>query len=211
MLTVYGNCVQTRTVFSGDHAFTRYDFELVFPVTQRRWTVRKRYSDCLRFRRQLQKWAAHARGRIVLRVRALLATPFPRKRFDNLIHAVLSERSIGLKQFVFGLMHIYTDACCHLHDDDPDLSDLHHMLHEFLQMPRALLGAWKTMTKHELRFPDDQCAICLGGYSFDDEMVALLPCTHAFHKDCVFTWLYECSSCPLCRVKMDSVRVLTTN
>lgn len=46
-----------------------------------------------------------------------------------------------------------------------------------------------------------ECAVCLG--SFDaaaDELLRVLPkCRHAFHADCVDTWLQAHSTCPVCR------------
>ncbi|KAL6969481.1 RING-type E3 ubiquitin transferase [Sarracenia purpurea var. burkii] len=43
------------------------------------------------------------------------------------------------------------------------------------------------------------CAVCLCEYK-ENEMLRLLPlCTHAFHINCIDTWLISNSSCPLCR------------
>ncbi|KAJ7519469.1 hypothetical protein O6H91_20G039800 [Diphasiastrum complanatum] len=44
-----------------------------------------------------------------------------------------------------------------------------------------------------------ECAVCLSKYD-DCEVLRLLPkCKHAFHVDCVDTWLLAHSTCPLCR------------
>lgn len=44
-----------------------------------------------------------------------------------------------------------------------------------------------------------ECAVCLSQFE-DSEVLRLLPkCKHAFHVDCVDTWLYGHSTCPLCR------------
>ncbi|CAK7328959.1 unnamed protein product [Dovyalis caffra] len=43
------------------------------------------------------------------------------------------------------------------------------------------------------------CAVCLCEFS-DKERLRLLPlCSHAFHIDCIDTWLLSNSTCPLCR------------
>ncbi|CAI8585816.1 unnamed protein product [Vicia faba] len=48
-----------------------------------------------------------------------------------------------------------------------------------------------------------ECAVCLTGFE-DHEILRLLPkCKHAFHMECVDTWLDKHSTCPLCRYKVD--------
>ncbi|XP_057479435.1 RING-H2 finger protein ATL57-like [Actinidia eriantha] len=43
------------------------------------------------------------------------------------------------------------------------------------------------------------CAICLGEFE-EREMVKLIPhCGHAFHPECIDTWLSSRVTCPLCR------------
>jgi hypothetical protein len=46
-----------------------------------------------------------------------------------------------------------------------------------------------------------ECAVCLGAFdAAADELLRVLPkCRHAFHADCVDTWLEAHSTCPLCR------------
>lgn len=44
-----------------------------------------------------------------------------------------------------------------------------------------------------------ECAVCLTPFE-DTEILRLLPkCKHAFHLECVDTWLVSHSTCPLCR------------
>lgn len=43
------------------------------------------------------------------------------------------------------------------------------------------------------------CSVCLGEFH-DGESLRLLPkCSHAFHQQCIDTWLKSHSNCPLCR------------
>lgn len=49
-----------------------------------------------------------------------------------------------------------------------------------------------------LKEPFD-CAVCLCEFSEQDELRLLPLCSHAFHIDCIDTWLLSNSSCPLCR------------
>ncbi|KAL7251633.1 hypothetical protein ACSBR1_013474 [Camellia fascicularis] len=45
---------------------------------------------------------------------------------------------------------------------------------------------------------DDKCSICLERFK-PDIVVATTPCSHVFHRDCVFQWLPNTGQCPLCR------------
>ncbi|KAK0584141.1 hypothetical protein LWI29_008252 [Acer saccharum] len=53
---------------------------------------------------------------------------------------------------------------------------------------------------HDLRREDDHtCSICLREFE-DGEDIRILPkCKHQFHIDCIDSWLYSHSTCPLCR------------
>ena len=43
-----------------------------------------------------------------------------------------------------------------------------------------------------------QCSICLVNFE-EDETVRQLPCKHYFHTDCIYTWLRQNNTCPVCR------------
>ncbi|KAL4571237.1 hypothetical protein LXL04_017990 [Taraxacum kok-saghyz] len=48
-----------------------------------------------------------------------------------------------------------------------------------------------------------ECAVCLSRFD-PTEVLRLLPkCKHAFHVECVDTWLDAHSTCPLCRYRVD--------
>lgn len=42
------------------------------------------------------------------------------------------------------------------------------------------------------------CVVCLEGMAYGAR-VAVLPCTHVFHRDCVRPWLVCHDACPVCR------------
>ncbi|KAK7389040.1 hypothetical protein VNO78_23872 [Psophocarpus tetragonolobus] len=48
------------------------------------------------------------------------------------------------------------------------------------------------------------CAVCLCEFSEDDKLRLLPMCTHAFHMNCLDTWLLSNSTCPLCRASLPS-------
>ncbi|KAL4340515.1 hypothetical protein GQ457_08G002490 [Hibiscus cannabinus] len=53
-----------------------------------------------------------------------------------------------------------------------------------------------------------ECAVCLARFE-PNELLRLLPkCKHAFHAECVDTWLDAHSTCPLCRYRVDPEDIL---
>ncbi|KAK6156689.1 hypothetical protein DH2020_010937 [Rehmannia glutinosa] len=46
------------------------------------------------------------------------------------------------------------------------------------------------------------CAVCLCEFEGDDKLRLLPKCSHAFHMDCIDTWLLSHSTCPLCRANL---------
>lgn len=53
-----------------------------------------------------------------------------------------------------------------------------------------------------------ECAVCLNKFE-SSEILRLLPkCKHAFHVECVDTWLDAHSTCPLCRYQVDPEDIL---
>ncbi|KAL8096119.1 RING-H2 finger protein ATL43-like [Apium graveolens] len=56
-----------------------------------------------------------------------------------------------------------------------------------------------------------ECAVCLTNYE-PSEVLRLLPkCKHAFHVECLDTWLDAHSTCPLCRHRVEPEDVLLLN
>lgn len=49
-----------------------------------------------------------------------------------------------------------------------------------------------------LKTPLD-CAVCLCEFEPEDKLRLLPKCSHAFHMECIDTWLLSHSTCPLCR------------
>lgn len=48
------------------------------------------------------------------------------------------------------------------------------------------------------------CAVCLCEFSEEDKLRLLPMCMHAFHMNCLDTWLLSNSTCPLCRASLSN-------
>ncbi|CAN8257092.1 unnamed protein product [Cochlearia groenlandica] len=57
---------------------------------------------------------------------------------------------------------------------------------------------WSTTTTTS-SCDDHECSICLETLLCDEESVELHDCCHVFHKVCVWRWIWNKTSCPLCR------------
>lgn len=74
----------------------------------------------------------------------------------------------------------------HLHDSGVDQSFI------------DTLPIFQYKTIIGLKDPFD-CAVCLCEFEGNDKLRLLPKCSHAFHVDCIDTWLLTHSTCPLCR------------
>ena len=68
----------------------------------------------------------------------------------------------------------------------------HHQMRSLAT--RSFLGARDAL----MRTGEAACAICQSEYEEGDEL-ALLPCSHSYHKQCVATWLRDKPTCPACQ------------
>ncbi|KAJ1299017.1 hypothetical protein BS78_01G499200 [Paspalum vaginatum] len=49
-----------------------------------------------------------------------------------------------------------------------------------------------------------ECAICLRDlHAAEEEKLRAMPCSHAFHQECIFQWLRGNAVCPLCRHQLE--------
>ncbi|KDP31067.1 hypothetical protein JCGZ_11443 [Jatropha curcas] len=75
---------------------------------------------------------------------------------------------------------------------------------------RAVIESLPVFRFSSLRGQKDglECAVCLTKFE-SAEVLRLLPkCKHAFHVECVDTWLDAHSTCPLCRHRVDPEDIL---
>lgn len=65
-------------------------------------------------------------------------------------------------------------------------------------LPMFTFASIKRGTANSAMISGD-CAICLSKFQAEDQLRLIPLCCHAFHTDCIDTWLNANQSCPLCR------------
>jgi len=53
-----------------------------------------------------------------------------------------------------------------------------------------------------IRRCNNECSICLTSFEVNDR-IRILPCKHAFHKDCIDHWFQQSTLCPMCKHSLD--------
>ncbi|KAM7483221.1 hypothetical protein LguiB_007804 [Lonicera macranthoides] len=73
-------------------------------------------------------------------------------------------------------------------------------------LDQALIDALPVFYYNEIMGLKDQfdCAVCLCEFSVQDKLRLLPNCSHAFHINCIDTWLLSNSTCPLCRGNLNN-------
>ncbi|GAA0183612.1 ubiquitin-protein ligase [Lithospermum erythrorhizon] len=68
-------------------------------------------------------------------------------------------------------------------------------------LEQAFIDALPVFIYEEIVGPKEpfDCAVCLSSFSVKDKLRLLPTCSHAFHINCIDTWLLSNSTCPLCR------------
>ncbi|KAL0450640.1 UNVERIFIED_CONTAM: RING-H2 finger protein ATL46 [Sesamum latifolium] len=68
-------------------------------------------------------------------------------------------------------------------------------------LDQAFIDALPVFSYKEVVGPKEpfDCAVCLCEFSETDQLRLLPMCSHAFHLNCIDTWLLSNSTCPLCR------------
>ncbi|CAL9197053.1 unnamed protein product [Musa hybrid cultivar] len=112
--------------------------------------------------------------------------------------------------FVSGLLHLLVRYLLKPNDREPDaisnvtvfqgqLQQLFH-LHD-AGVDQSFIDSLPVFNYKSiigLKDPFD-CAVCLCEFEADDKLRLLPKCSHAFHLECIDTWLLSHSTCPLCR------------
>ncbi|OQR92889.1 hypothetical protein THRCLA_08595 [Thraustotheca clavata] len=214
--------VETEIIPKTWRSFAIYRIEVACPITQRWWTIEKRYSDFYRLRHRIEQWQTaqlykimYDSGSIARAVKRLLDVPFPKREIHCTNAQVIEKRAKMLKQFAWALM-IFRAECCmyQLECEQQNVKepqDFHRNyaeLETFLEMPESL----REMQFQRVEWPelsDDPCSICLNEFNPGELKeiccVVKLPCTHCFHRECVLDWLTDMHCCPLCRAATERV------
>lgn len=91
-------------------------------------------------------------------------------------------------------------------EQSPLVSALHGQLQQLFHMhdagvEQAFIDTLPVFAYGSIRGLKDStdCAVCLTEFGDDDRLRLLPKCKHAFHLECIDTWLLSNSTCPLCR------------
>ncbi|KAF7838085.1 RING-H2 finger protein ATL13 [Senna tora] len=116
--------------------------------------------------------------------------------------------------FVSGLLHLLVRFLWRPQSRDPDdylddVSALQGQLQQLFHLHDAgvdqsfidTLPVFHYKAIIGLKNPFD-CAVCLCEFEPDDNLRLLPKCSHAFHMECIDTWLLSHSTCPLCRASL---------
>ncbi|KAF5179722.1 E3 ubiquitin-protein ligase ring1-like [Thalictrum thalictroides] len=72
--------------------------------------------------------------------------------------------------------------------------------HKLVPAAPSSVEALKTMKCDEENLKDP-CTVCREEFMIGED-IALMPCLHVFHKDCIGQWLKTTNTCPICRFSM---------
>lgn len=100
------------------------------------------------------------------------------------------------------LLHRHSSASSPpLRDSAPSPPPHHHpdTAHSYSFIDSLPLFSFSSVTRRSSAAADGDCAVCLCKFKPHD-LLRLLPlCCHAFHAECIDTWLQTNRTCPLCR------------
>ncbi|CAA2945564.1 RING-H2 finger ATL13 [Olea europaea subsp. europaea] len=115
--------------------------------------------------------------------------------------------------FISGFLHLLVRFLLRPHNRDPDelenvtvlqgqLQQLFH-LHDS-GVDQSFIDTLPVFNYKEIIGVKDpfDCAVCLCEFEAEDKLRLLPKCSHAFHMDCIDTWLLSHSTCPLCRASL---------
>jgi hypothetical protein len=83
-------------------------------------------------------------------------------------------------------------------------------------VPRALLLACMHAGEAAAAVPPttvrhvECCSVCMEDFAAREDTVRL-PCSHAFHRDCISPWFHKATTCPMCRHDISRCLAALTN
>ncbi|KAF0682627.1 Aste57867_25264 [Aphanomyces stellatus] len=201
----------------GGNPYTIYQYTITKPGL--RWVVDRRYSECHRLHKQLVRSFRRTNSVLAGFLAPVAHIDFPKKRFVEDTRCIVGERKFKLQLFLRACLQVRLALLAYTAVYYPNdgrqtnrLLDIVDHIDAFLAMPlqhreddRRLTVSLLSLLQQRRSFgviPSsqvylDDCAICLCECDATD--VITLPCTHAFHSDCVIPWIARDHSCPLCR------------
>ena len=82
--------------------------------------------------------------------------------------------------------------------------DLDELMNSFLSSPRQPPVSQRRLAElPRVVITEDltttQCSICFDEFKLTEADIRKLPCSHLFHEVCIFPWLRQSGTCPVCR------------
>ncbi|ETW01067.1 hypothetical protein H310_06694 [Aphanomyces invadans] len=186
--------------------FTVYVLVVNSAPTNTWWMLRKRFSEFHAFRSELVALHKYSRRATQLqhlhRVLApIAAMSFPTKSLFVDSERTKRRRQAALKEFTIQLATLRL-ACVSDAIPSVQLKYLTKRLDTFLQVPASHIPSTHNRRRIALdrtpsRSSSDTCVVCLEPQTHQEAVH--LHCGHSFHNDCLFRWLVDNLSCPLCR------------
>ncbi|XP_018466643.1 RING-H2 finger protein ATL47-like [Raphanus sativus] len=127
----------------------------------------------------------------------------------SVVFFLCSILHLAIKHYLNKKRSSLSSSTPHSDNQNPELSDSDTYRRQLRQLfhlhdsglDQSLIDALPVFLYKEIRGSKEpfDCAVCLCEFTEDDKLRLLPVCSHAFHIDCIDTWLLSNSTCPLCR------------
>ncbi|KAF0686109.1 Aste57867_22074 [Aphanomyces stellatus] len=202
--------------------FTNYTLNITCPTTNVFWVLRQRFSQLYAHRKSILNIASSdtkqcpSEGKRLIRSLVGPLQAFPKRRIGIDDDSIIAERTAGFTKYINALFHVRETCSLEMPVVDAAtaavLASIVHRIESSIDMP-ALHKKEETKWRERMArmealdvCPEDDstCSICLDPLEEGAPVFTniRLGCAHAFHHECVSTWLNRHETCPLCRVSV---------
>ncbi|KAI0222632.1 hypothetical protein LSAT2_026123 [Lamellibrachia satsuma] len=109
---------------------------------------------------------------------------------DVSLQGSLPLMGVGVLTLLFSLCF-----CCYLY----------RLKRQGIKEAQLQLGFQQIVYRKQIKLPNESCPVCLEEFAVNDK-VAVTQCNHAFHSSCLMPWLFENTTCPLCKTPINQRR-----
>ncbi|TVU26953.1 hypothetical protein EJB05_29530, partial [Eragrostis curvula] len=83
-------------------------------------------------------------------------------------------------------------------EDEESNDDTNYCKRARVRSSSEAIQGLQVVTPGDAKLLQAECAVCLKDFDAEEKLRAM-PCSHAFHQQCIFDWLRRNRACPLCR------------